>query len=196
MYLTSPQAHDSEHIRRAATKIFEAILKRDGGSTYHFERLDLYGLPLPAGLPEDERVAQCVAHQKKEVAMRNATGESDFFIPPTSFDDCYERNIWIIDKPEEAWREREWDFVQVEFDYKPDDKDVTLPQDPVWYRLDWEESVDPMYFIRSQIPGYYANYIDCGCLDKDLKRYSAVVAETGKYYGTWAPKQVRIGRDL
>jgi hypothetical protein len=77
--------------------------------------LDFYRLAMPADTTVDDRVAKCIEHQKAEVAARNATGKTDYFIPKTYGFWNYERRIFVIIKPGAEW-EQGGEFLQFRFD--------------------------------------------------------------------------------
>ena len=162
MYDTTPQAGDEDHIRALVTKIHEDTLESRGGMGRNRpDRIDLYGMPMPVDTPEEVRVAQCVAHQRAEIAARNATGNGDFFIPP-SFGHFYNRIIVVIDKPEETWgddeAEGEGAFITVDFDKLP--RTPHHAPDPRARRMPKEElDEDGLWDCREGVETFNDNYV-------------------------------------
>ncbi|KAI2606212.1 uncharacterized protein GGS25DRAFT_500149 [Hypoxylon fragiforme] len=169
IYVTIPEASNEEYLRALVRKIHDETLQIRGGSGRHApDRMDMYGLPLPPGTSEEETVAQCVSHQKHEIAARNATGRSDFFIPPT-FDNTYNNLILIVDQPEEKWNEGEGGFLVVQFDKLPQYK--SDQSDPSWMRVDWDYLGQALWQFREMIEWFYDSYVYDGTMDEDLERW-------------------------
>lgn len=125
----------------------------------------MYGLPLPADTPPEERVAKCIAHLDAEVAARDATGTSDFFIPQ-AFND-YDREFIIIAKPEQDWDQGDGGFIHVHYRFKDQEKKL----EPYWCPCTKEE-LDEMLGrsdFREMIQWFYETYVEEGMMDEYLR---------------------------
>jgi hypothetical protein len=82
IYDTTPNSRDKQHLRALAEHIHKSTWddRTMSGENQLQDRLDVYGLALPADTPESERITRCVAHQRAEIEARNSTGKSDFYI--------------------------------------------------------------------------------------------------------------------
>lgn len=117
IYSTTPDSANTSHLDSVALKIFKKTFdERNDTNALQRHRLDFYGLEFPTGTSEDEKVERCIAHQKLEIAARNATGKLDLFIPGTYDTDYWQRCLYIIIEPEEKWVEGEEAFLMVMYD--------------------------------------------------------------------------------
>lgn len=192
VYDTTPQAADAAHVQRQARKIFEETWeqRRNEGRELP-DRVDVYGLPLPADTPDEERVRRCIAHQNREIHERNATGRADFFIPPT-FDEPYSRVLMIIAAPEEAWNQGDGGFIDVAFDLTPKSRRAGVRQsDPTWGRVTWDDLGEALGPFRESLSWFTHSYVHDGTLDDDLRVYAGQVEganagdESHARRGTW-----------
>ncbi|SPO01997.1 uncharacterized protein DNG_04670 [Cephalotrichum gorgonifer] len=100
IYDTTPNSRDDlRHLKTLALKLHKDTYKdRMGrGDPDREDRLDVYGLAMPAGTSDEDRVKQCIAHQEVEIISRNSTGKSDFYISGTYDAQSYQRFLVIID---------------------------------------------------------------------------------------------------
>ncbi|KAI1399494.1 hypothetical protein F4819DRAFT_464778 [Hypoxylon fuscum] len=164
MYDTTLEAGDDEHIRALVRRIYEETEDRIGNC-----RIDLYGLPMPVDTEGEERVTRCVAHQKAEIATRNATGRSDFFIPPT-FGDQWDRGIIIVNKPERDWHDDYSSFICVDFDKLP--KYRSPRPDPHWEHCGLNSLDEAVSSLRESRQWFYDCYVLEGIIDRDLENWS------------------------
>ncbi|KAL0942313.1 uncharacterized protein CTRU02_200199 [Colletotrichum truncatum] len=173
VYDTTPMAGDREHIITVAQKLEESTRQgRDRRGAPN--RIEVHGLPLHADTPENERVARCTAHHRAEVAERNATGVTDFFIPPT-FDDTWKHRVLIIDKPEGSWDESEKQdgaFLAVFFDLQPqaraEDPDGS---DLHSIRFTGADLVENLRSFTKSIEWFYESYVEDGTIYRDLEKW-------------------------
>ncbi|KAI1401692.1 hypothetical protein F4819DRAFT_315932 [Hypoxylon fuscum] len=191
VYDTTPGPRNTDHLRSLAKMLHEttwearSVMGRDSP-----DRIDIYGLALPAEMPEIPRVERCVEHQKAEIAARNRTGKSDFYIPP-SFDnsglDCYNRHILIIDKKEDSWNKEPGGFIRVSFDRRLDRKAKSSQQSTKKKEEETEEYQYPdihssrltytklqdygLWAFRESIEWFYNCYVMDGMLETELNEY-------------------------
>ncbi|KAF6815391.1 hypothetical protein CMUS01_12453 [Colletotrichum musicola] len=191
LYDTTPKAADRTYVRAIAKQVEESTCEARRRREAH-SRIEVHGLPLPAGTSDAERATLCAAHHRAELAARNASGAAaDFFIPPT-FDAWWEHRILVAvgsdnddgDDPRagEATRSGpEADgkdgggpaFLAVFFGMKPEaaaenpgggpDMDVV--------RFSGEELGDRMLGFTSSIEWFYNSYVGDGTIYSDLKKW-------------------------
>lgn len=117
IYDTTPHSSKQSYFDAVATTIQKSTFdEQDGYDSMQQIRLDFYGLEMPEGFPETERVERCIRHQKKEIAARNATGKMDYYIPRTFDERDWQRELYIIDREEKHWAEGEDGFLKNMFD--------------------------------------------------------------------------------
>ncbi|KAF4938573.1 hypothetical protein K4K60_003869 [Colletotrichum sp. SAR11_57] len=169
IYETTPAAGDREYIKGIAKKIEEKT-RRDRDRREAPNRIDIHGFPLPADLPEADRVARCVAHHRAEVAMRNASGTADFFIPP-NFSELWEYQIIIIDNPGAA-EPGGGAFLTVSFGMRPEvaaeglggpDYDIA--------RYTGKCLGDRLWSYMSFVEYFYDSYVENGRIYSDLEKW-------------------------
>ncbi|EFQ31011.1 hypothetical protein CGRA01v4_08549 [Colletotrichum graminicola] len=176
LYDTTPAASDHEHVRATAIKVEESTRQardRRGASN----RVEVHGLPLPAGTPEAERVALCAAHHRAEVAARNASGAPDFFIPPT-FDDVWEHRIVVIENPDAGEAspsetdDKDGTFLAVFFSMKPQAA-ADSPGGPDYevVRFSGKDLGDRLQDFTSSIAWFYDSYVGDGTIYHDLEKW-------------------------
>ncbi|KAF9871055.1 hypothetical protein CkaCkLH20_11472 [Colletotrichum karsti] len=170
VYDTTPHAGDRKHVKATALKLEEST--REGRAMRSArDRVEVHGLPLPADAPEAERVARCTAHHRAEIAARNATGTTDFFIPPT-FDDTWERQILIIDNPEASWDETGGAFLAVFFDLTPEARAEDPDGSDLYVvRLAGADLGQRLRPFTESIEWFYESYVEDGTIYRDLERW-------------------------
>lgn len=125
IYYTSPSLASTEELETVARTLETAVLKnRFATSGAGFERLDVYALPVEATTEEEGEIVQhkdgrfatladadvavqrCVAHQRAEIAAREASGGKEWYIQ--RYDVAggeWRRGIVVIRSPVAGW---EW----------------------------------------------------------------------------------------
>lgn len=191
LYDTTPAAVDRAHVRAAAKQVEESTREARRRREAH-SRVEVHGLPLPAGTPDAERAALCMAHHRAELAARNASGAAaDFFIPPT-FDGLWEHRILVSvggnddddDHPRagEATRSGpEADgkngggpaFLAVFFGMKPEAAAENPGDEPDMHvmRFSGEELGDRMLGFTHSIEWFYDSYVADGTIYSDLEKW-------------------------
>ncbi|KAI8962152.1 hypothetical protein F5Y11DRAFT_203781 [Daldinia sp. FL1419] len=173
MYATTPEADDEAYLRAVVQKIFKETQQDRGAHLPEYaDRIDLYGLPMPAGTPTGDRVARCIEHQKAEIESRHGTGLEDFFISH-----CrgyfYNRMIIIID----TWDDSDGTLIWVEFDKLErfwEDHDYPDPRSrPISRGALGEALFEP----RTSIGSFYVNYVLGGLMKEELERCSGRAVE-------------------
>jgi len=117
IYDTTPDAGDPEHVRRMALTLHKLTFQYDGAPSgvmsrtdsdgCWVDRIDVFGLPMPEGTPTRERVDRCIAHSKQEIVHRILTFGADWYIPPTYKAPGHKRVVYIIDREEARWDDKE-----------------------------------------------------------------------------------------
>jgi hypothetical protein len=167
IYDTTPAASDPKHVRSMAREIHESTWPdRDLSGSNAPDRIEVYGFPLPADTPEAERVDLCIAHQKAEIASRDASGPAGFSIPPT-YGKQWRRRIIILDQssPEQSENDAE-DFICVHFDPIPQGPNPNFPGDNSdlpdirTYRFSRSKLGETMGEFRDRIRWYYETSVE------------------------------------
>ena len=101
----------------------------EAGEVHFRERLDIYGLAIDASVSEDERIAKCIAHQRAEIADREAKGRKDLHMMFWHWGTYnYKRFILVINKETADWQDGEMLFVWFDPVEMPEDADYDLPE--------------------------------------------------------------------
>ncbi|KAH0439390.1 hypothetical protein CcaCcLH18_02867 [Colletotrichum camelliae] len=173
IYETTPAAGEREYIKAIAKKIEERT-RRDRDRRGARNRIEVHGFPLPADLPDAERVALCAEHHRAEVAVRNASGVADFFIPP-SFSELWEHHIIIIDNPGTG-EPNGGAFLAVSFDMRPEAAAESPAEDPAEPDYDISRYMgkclgDRLWDSMSFIEYFYDSYVENGTIYSDLEKW-------------------------
>ena len=198
-YDTTPASRDPEHLKAVGERIHSATLDTRGmdGDNEHEDRLDVWGMAMPAETPDEERVNRCVAHMKAEIVARNLTGSSDFFIPGTFNYHSYRRVLIIINGTMEEW---EWPAEDESGDEDESDEDEDEDDDdgPFWV-VSWglpeeecekrqrkgEEVVDPrvvrikpkeladylLQEVKARARFFFQSYLGGNLIHEEIARY-------------------------
>ncbi|KAI8716657.1 hypothetical protein NCS52_00959900 [Fusarium sp. LHS14.1] len=182
-----------KQLKKLALKIYEDTWdERSAMGRETLDRIDLYGLAMPDGTSPTERAERCRAHNAKEIAARNASGNGDFYIPQMDcgFPGSGRRSLLVIDRPEAKWDEPdEGGFLEVRWDpevSKDNTGDSTesslleRPEDKIrFYRYGYTDEVPGvMQSMRDGVEWFDMNYVDSGLLDEELRQ--AVEKASGK----------------
>ncbi|EFX03756.1 hypothetical protein CMQ_684 [Grosmannia clavigera kw1407] len=105
VYVTVAEASDPSYVRDLALQIHKGMGRERRAHMirdYRRDRIELVGVPEKRqrddGESESDKtcVARCQTHYLAEVASRMATGESNFFLPPTFDPTDYTRRPTVI----------------------------------------------------------------------------------------------------
>lgn len=120
---------DREHLGKLARELHEETREeRHTHGRSAPDRLEVWGMPLPDDMPEDEKAARCKAHAVAEIASRDAAAATaaatsddvGFPIPKVDVQERWQRGIVIVDRPRELWDEGEGGFLVAYWDSRPD----------------------------------------------------------------------------
>ncbi|KAI1352292.1 hypothetical protein F5Y01DRAFT_280462 [Xylaria sp. FL0043] len=119
IYDTTPQSDDRVYLKVLAEALHRETREGRGAMGCGApDRFDVWGMPLPTEMSDEERVARCRAHQQAEIASQDAAAVKDFQIPPLR-GAHWQRGIVIIDRPPARWDEDEGGFLEVNWDVNP-----------------------------------------------------------------------------
>ncbi|KAK7947917.1 uncharacterized protein PG986_008803 [Apiospora aurea] len=104
----------------------ETRWERDGPPDEDRDRIDVWGLPLPADPSDAEKIATCKAHLLAEIAARgggdgdgDSGGETEFPIARVNDWETFGRALYIIDRPPARWDEGEGGILELLWDVNP-----------------------------------------------------------------------------
>ncbi len=104
IYDTTPDAGEEALAFERAIMIHEGTLQyRHHVGPGFRDRIEVHGLPMPDGATSEQRAAMCIAHNVAEIAARNATGSTDFFIPGTYSEGGYQYGLVILERLAGDW---------------------------------------------------------------------------------------------
>ncbi|KAJ8114684.1 hypothetical protein OPT61_g3502 [Boeremia exigua] len=117
IYVTTPQAADSEYVRALAREFQDELCRGHGvGGRDTSARVDVWAMPFADGVSEQTRIDACKKHILGEIAAREALGVSGFHVSAFCRYERWERFLLIVDEPEEAWDQGEGGFLAVYWD--------------------------------------------------------------------------------
>lgn len=120
IYDTTPGSDNSDHLKSLAKTLHEETWEeREGYGRGKPDRIDVWGIPLPTTVSDEERIEKCKAHFMAETASREVAACDGFHISLLDDDDDWQRGIVIIDRPKEIWNEGEGGFLAVNWDVQP-----------------------------------------------------------------------------
>lgn len=169
IYDTTPRAADHSHVRERARCLEEETESKRNSGDYYPDRIDVYGLPMPASASPEERVNTCIKHLNAEIAARDATGLGSFFIPKAST--MWERELIIISKHEREWNEEDGGFIIVRYRSAPP---PPLPEgvSNLHWHMCTREALYNMFLrgdFRESIQWFYETFIEEGRMDDHLR---------------------------
>ncbi|KAK8021717.1 hypothetical protein PG990_006855 [Apiospora arundinis] len=97
----------------------ETRWERDGPPGDDRDRIDVWSLPLPADLSDEERIATCKAHLLAEIAARDGGDITGFPIERCQDHGKWGRALYIIDRPPAFWNEGEGGILELLWDVNP-----------------------------------------------------------------------------
>ncbi|KUJ12879.1 uncharacterized protein LY89DRAFT_785441 [Mollisia scopiformis] len=173
VYDTTENSADHAHLDAVATKIHEDTYEeRDFYGGMFSDRLDFYGLAMPSDTTQEERVQKCIEHQKAEIAARNATGKTDYYIPGTFDQRDYQRQFVIIDKTDPQWEQGEGGFLKVRYDllHGEREEDDQCPEISC-RRADGINALGKwLYESKSIGQWFYETYVGGGLIQEEMPR--------------------------
>ncbi|KAI1272737.1 hypothetical protein F5Y07DRAFT_403103 [Xylaria sp. FL0933] len=148
IYDTTPQSNDRVYLKVLAEMLHrETREEREAMGREEPDRIDVWGMPLPVDMSDEERVARCRAHQQAEIAARDAAAVNDFPIPPLD-GEHWQRGIVIIDRPPARWDKDEGGFLRVYWDVNPAWREMMEREDGNGYE---EPEVDWFRYKRTEL---------------------------------------------
>ncbi|KAK7989990.1 hypothetical protein PG989_010305 [Apiospora arundinis] len=109
-----------QHLKALAQALHaETREERDGPPGGDRDRIDVWSLPLPADLSDEEKLATCKAHLLAEIAARDAGDITGFPIERVHDYHKWGRALYIIDRPPALWNEGEGGILELLWDVNP-----------------------------------------------------------------------------
>jgi hypothetical protein len=109
-----PQIANPDHLKSLAETFHKETREDHGvGGRDQPTRIDIWGMPFAADVPEEEKIARCKAHILAEIAARETSRDNNFHVPELSSHYHWKRAIIIIDQSEKSWNEDEGGFLAV-----------------------------------------------------------------------------------
>ncbi|KAK8094775.1 hypothetical protein PG997_001460 [Apiospora hydei] len=134
-----------QHLRVLAKALHaETHWERDGPPAEDRDRIDVWGLPLPADLSDAEKIATCKAHLLAEIAARDGDGGGDTEFPIARVNDWekFGRALYVIDRPPARWDEGEGGILELLWDVNPGYRAMLVRDaSPEYKTLEFEPSV-------------------------------------------------------
>lgn len=178
IYDTTPDSQNKDYLRQLVSDFHEETGMRSGSDLDCRDRIDLYGLALPADTPEDARVLACMAHHMAELKARKLSGKADFYIPFNNNPLGWRHGIIILNVSQ-PWDEKEDGWLFVFFDALPgsqDDDGISAsserPPDKIVRHFtgkDLEQKINEK--LQYLINWFNVNYADHGGPEKEVAEY-------------------------
>ncbi|KAI1365679.1 hypothetical protein F5Y08DRAFT_303377 [Xylaria arbuscula] len=139
VYDTTPHSDNREHLGALVEMLHRDTKEvRYASGRDERDRVDVWGMPLPIDMPDEERVARCKAHMQAEIVARECAPAGtayDFHIPQLSTINMWKRGLVIIDRQQEQWNDGEGGFLVVKWGVHPSyiemmNREISLPGDP------------------------------------------------------------------
>ncbi|KAI0429382.1 hypothetical protein F5Y09DRAFT_310404 [Xylaria sp. FL1042] len=164
IYDTTSQSDNRDHLRALAEMLHrETREEREASGREAPDRIDVWGMPLPADMSDEERVARCKAHQQAEIASRDGAA-NDFPIPPLDSHREWQRGIVIIDRPPARWDEGEGGFLEVHWDVNPAWREMMGPDykepEVSWFRFTRSELDRSLMRLRDGVEWLYRRLLE------------------------------------
>ncbi|KAM0430148.1 hypothetical protein ACHAPT_006156 [Fusarium lateritium] len=189
----SDSGKDMERVKELALKIYEDTWdERSAMGRGTLDRIDLYSLAMPDDTPPAERAVKCKSHNVREIATRNVTGRTDFYIPrtPCGSPGSGQRSVLVIDRPQAQWDEPgqggflhvRWDPMSMtkrgEWTRKPSMDYAERNSDEInLFRYEYTDQVPQvLQNMRDGVEWFETNYVDTGLLDEELRQVVENVA--------------------